>query len=71
MVECFQDGLTALAIAAKEGFVEIAHDLIAKGAYVNVVDRVSCIMLQSSTWPLVRRPETSEISMDYLALMNP
>ena len=36
-----QDGLTALAIAAREGHVEIVQDLLSKGAYVNVGDRVS------------------------------
>lgn len=36
-----QDGFTALAIAAKEGYTEIAQALIAKGAYVNLTDRVS------------------------------
>ena len=38
-----QDGLTALAIAAREGHVEIVQDLLSKGAYVNVGDRVSNI----------------------------
>ena len=38
-----QDGQTALAIAAREGHVEIVHDLLSKGAYVNVGDRVSTV----------------------------
>ena len=36
----FQDGFTALALAAKEGFSNIVSDLLLKGAYVNLVDRV-------------------------------
>ena len=42
-----QDGQTALAIAAREGHVEIVQDLLSKGAYVNVGDRVSNLLL----WP--------------------
>lgn len=41
IISFLQDGMTALAIAAKEGFVEIVKDLLGKGAYVNVCDRVS------------------------------
>ena len=37
----FQDGFTALTIAAKEGYVDIVQELLAKDAYVNIVDRVS------------------------------
>jgi ankyrin repeat protein len=36
----WQDGFTGLTIAAKEGYNEIAHDLLSKGAYVNIKDRV-------------------------------
>ena len=36
-----QDGLTALAIACKEGSTDIAYQLMATGAYVNVQVRVS------------------------------
>lgn len=35
-----QNGLSPLAIAAREGYVEIASMLIELGAYVNAVDRV-------------------------------
>uniref|UniRef100_A0A0M3HIQ7 ANK_REP_REGION domain-containing protein n=1 Tax=Ascaris lumbricoides TaxID=6252 RepID=A0A0M3HIQ7_ASCLU len=36
-----QNGLSALSIAAREGYFEIAEMLIQSGAYVNVIDRVS------------------------------
>ena len=44
-----QDGLTALAIACKEGSTDIAFQLIAAGAYVNLqvsrfVDRSKCVI---------------------------
>lgn len=53
-----QDGQTALAIAAREGHVEIVQDLLSKGAYVNVGDRVSNLLL----WP------TSHLHM-YIIIM--
>ena len=40
-----QDGLTALAIACKEGSTDIAFQLIAAGAYVNL--QVSRIIYRS------------------------
>lgn len=46
IISFLQDGMTALAIAAKEGFVEIVKDLLGKGAYVNVCDRVSTDFLK-------------------------
>lgn len=52
-----QDGLTALAIAAREGHVEIVQDLLSKGAYVNVGDRVSNLcsgLLHICTWIVMR-----------------
>ena len=33
-----KDGMTALMIAAKEGVTAIAHDLLRKGAYINIAD---------------------------------
>ena len=36
----FQDGFTALTIAAKEGYGDIVQELLAKDAYVNLADRV-------------------------------
>lgn len=41
LIPPFQDGLTPLAHAAKEGSVEIVDLLLQKGAYVNLPDRVS------------------------------
>ena len=48
-----QDGLTALAIACKEGSTDIAFQLIAAGAYVNLqvssfVDRSKCVISTGS-----------------------
>ena len=34
-----QEGLTALALACKEGSTDIAYQLISAGAYVNLQDR--------------------------------
>ena len=42
---CFQDGFTALTIAAKEGYADICQELLAKDAYVNVADRVCCVFI--------------------------
>lgn len=36
----FQDGFTALTIAAKEGYTDIASLLLQHDAYVNLPDRV-------------------------------
>lgn len=35
----FQDGCTALSIACKEGYTEIAKALMNSGAYINLQDR--------------------------------
>ena len=40
-----QDGFTALTLAAKEGYEDIVQDLLAKDAYVNIADRVTCSFL--------------------------
>lgn len=37
--------MTALALAAKAGYVEIVRDLLDQGAYLNVVDKVSCTLI--------------------------
>lgn len=37
-----QNGLSPLAVAAREGYAEIASMYIERGAYVNAVDRVQC-----------------------------
>ena len=35
-----QDGYTALTLAAKDGHIDIVYQLLQKGAYVNLPDRV-------------------------------
>lgn len=40
----FQDGYTALTLAAKDGHVDIVYQLLQKGAYVNLPDRVRNIL---------------------------
>ena len=54
-----QDGLTALAIACKEGSTDIAFQLIAAGAYVNLqvsrfVDISKCVISMIYDYPLPR-----------------
>ena len=36
-----QNGMTPLAIACKEGYVDIVSDLLDQGAYLNMSDKVS------------------------------
>lgn len=49
-----QDGLTALHVASRGGFVDIVSLLISKNANVNVVDRVDMSLFADPNWRFVK-----------------
>ena len=42
--------MTALALAAKTGYVDIVRDLLDQGAYLNVVDKVCLLSTRMQTF---------------------
>ena len=51
-----EDGLTALHIAASQGLLDIAQELIARGANVNALEQVCCALEDPAPIPTEHKP---------------